>query len=291
MSKPPAFLSEYKPPKEGCKTRIMLDSGAFSSWTNNVEISIKNLCEFIRKHHQYIETAINLDVIPGAKGRSPKKEEIELAAEEGWRNFIFMEEELSDLDVELMPVFHIGEDFKWLQLMLDHGCTYIGLGGVAKVKTSVRKKWLDEVFTYLCDENGWPRVKIHGLGVTKVSLILRYPWYSVDSTSWVMTGAFGSIYVPHKYDGEYRYDLEPKVVSISSESPDGKKSNTDHYNNYSKAMQDYVREYVESLGKSIDEVANDVYSRAFINTTYFVELQKSIKPKPFKVTKRGGFFG
>jgi len=36
--------------------------------------------------------------------------------------------------------------------------------------------------------------KVHGFGFTKPNLIMRFPFYSVDSTSWLMGGRYGNIY-------------------------------------------------------------------------------------------------
>jgi hypothetical protein len=50
---------------------------------------------------------------------------------------------------------------------------------------------LDRIFTKLCDKNGHCKWKIHGFGITSPQMMSRYPWYSVDSSSWIKYGAYG----------------------------------------------------------------------------------------------------
>jgi hypothetical protein len=65
---------------------------------------------------------------------------------------------------------------------------YIAIGGMAGVSHSkdLLIKFLDYVFSITRD-----KIKIHGLGVTNVKLLEKYPFYSTDSTSWLSMGRYG----------------------------------------------------------------------------------------------------
>jgi hypothetical protein len=70
--------------------------------------------------------------------------------------------------------------------------------------------WLDRIWEkHLVDGAGRPKVKVHGFGLTTMALVERYPWYSVDSSSWVQVARTG---------GMMLYP-EARVISVSDRSP------------------------------------------------------------------------
>lgn len=50
------------------------------------------------------------------------------------------------------------------------------------------KAWLDNCFSIITKKK--PLIKIHGFGVNAFWIWERYPFYSVDATSWLMGGKF-----------------------------------------------------------------------------------------------------
>src|SRR5208282_6793352 len=66
------------------KVRLMMDSGAFSSFTLGKPVSVSEYSDFILKNERYIDESICLDVIePG----NPER-----AAEAGMKNFLYMKD-------------------------------------------------------------------------------------------------------------------------------------------------------------------------------------------------------
>ena len=184
------------------KVDLFLDSGAFSAFTQKVEIDIMDYIAFIKKNDKHITHYSNLDVIGSAKGTL--------------KNQQIMEKE----GLTPIPVFHYGEDEKFLVDYLSKGYKYISLGGMVPISTSALIHWLDHLFTkYLTDKNGTPNIKVHGFGLTSFVLMLRYPWYSVDSTSWVVTGRLGSLFIPLYKDSKWQYNKPPLKIAVSSKSP------------------------------------------------------------------------
>jgi hypothetical protein len=221
---------------DSSKVELFLDSGAFSAWSQKKEIDIQEYIAFIKKHQKVIDVYANLDVIGDAKGT--------------YRNQRIMEK----AGVKPLPVFHYGEDEKWLKKYLSKDYDYISLGGMVPISTKPLSQWLDHIFSnYLTDSNGMPICKVHGFGLTSLKLLLRYPWYSVDSTSWVVTGRMGSIYIPKRKNGEYIYDIDPWKVVVSNRSPSTKDAG-EHINTLSpkqkRIMLDYLDEKGYKLGKS-----------------------------------------
>jgi len=218
------------------KVDLFLDSGAFSAWSQGSPIDIQDYISFIKENESAIDQYANLDVIGDASGT--------------WDNQMTIEK----AGLSPLPTFHYGEDIKWLKRYLKKGYDYICLGGMVPISTKDLKYWLDDLFSnYLCDEKGIPTIKVHGFGLTSFPLMTRYPWYSVDSTSWVITGRMGSVYIPRRKNGKWIYDENCWKIPVSNQSPNKKKAGT-HIDTMSPGEQKiifmYLKEKGYNLGKS-----------------------------------------
>ena len=298
------------------KVELFLDSGAFSAWTQKVEINIQDYITFIKTHENVIDVYANLDVIG-----SPEKT---------WENQLIMEK----AGLLPLPVYHTPfENPKWLRRYLDRGYDYIALGGMAGGAVSKQQitKQLDSVFfDQLCDQKGMPKVKVHGFGLTALSILLRYPWYSVDSTSWVVTGRMGSIYIPRHKGGEWIYDENSWKIAVSNRSPNTKEAGKhietlpptekriclDYIHNkgyelgvseFKEVKPDHVlaenerwaekkeKDQQKRLLEVIKEpgISNKYQLRDEMNIIYFLDLEKSMPEWPWAFKKKGvsnGFF-
>jgi hypothetical protein len=215
---------------------LFLDSGAFSADSQGYEIDIQEYIDFVKRHRDYLTCYANLDVIGDpTKGID--------GAEETWKN----QQAMEAAGLSPMPVFHVGEDESYLRYYVEN-YDYVGLGGMVPFTSQVLRAWLDRVFRDLiCDAQGWPQVKIHGFGMTSLSLMLRYPWYSVDSTSWIMASRNGTIYVPQYKAGKWVYDENCWKVAVSHKSGSATEQGK-HYDTMSPRRQAFIRDYVESKG-------------------------------------------
>lgn len=168
--------------REGIK--VFLDSGAYSAMSQGVEIDLPKYCDYIHKNADIIETvdgqplASVLDAIGDADGT--------------WRNQRAME----DRGVRPLPCYHYGEPIEVLEYYIAN-YSYITIGGMVPISTPQLKLWLDRLWAnYLTDDRGRPIVKVHGFGLTSLPLMMRYPWFSVDSSTWVQWAANGMVLVP-----------------------------------------------------------------------------------------------
>lgn len=174
---------------------VLMDSGAFSAWFHDEAINLDAYMAFLEEHAALFSACVSLDKIPGTKKRPARTSiEVEQAAAQSYQNFNRMRKR----GIEAMPVFHMGEDWRWLDRMLEDHVPYIGLATSrdSKRKYDRQRAWLDQCFARLTDEQGRPYVKTHGFGLTQLQLIARYPWFSVDSTAWALAGAYGEIMLP-----------------------------------------------------------------------------------------------
>lgn len=214
-------------------SKIFCDSGAFSAYRNKTKINIQEYIDFIKEHKDLIETYANLDDIG-----SPIQT---------WINQSIMEKQ----GLTPIPVYHMGESEEYFNRCLEYD--YFAVGGIASKLTApgALKRHLDKLFLKVCPEknNYYPTHKVHGFGITTPSLLIRYPWYSADSTSWVLYGKFGIILIPRFQNGKFHYDKAPLTLEISFRSKAvGEK---DHYNNLSEMDKEWIYDYCLNKGFKI----------------------------------------
>jgi len=283
------------------KINLFLDSGAYSAYTQKINIDIYEYIKFIKENEDIITVYANLDVIGSAT--------------KTWQNQMIMEKE----GLRPLAVFHVEDDIRYLYKYIEkynHFC----IGGMALSPKEQRILFLDRCFSIICDtSDNLPKVKIHGFGMTSFDLLFRYPWYSVDSTSWVVTGRMGSIYIPRYRNGQWIYDENSWKISVSNKSPDMKDAGA-HISTMSPVEQRMILQYIHDkgykLGKSewkkeaqdyelkedekwgekkplsksdkrlveiiVEEgVSNKYQLRDEMNIIYFLDLEKSMKPWPW----------
>lgn len=154
--------------------KVFLDSGGFSAFTKGVELNIESYAEFIKKNQPHV--AANLDVIGSAEGTKANQLKLE------------------KLGVAPLPVVHFGCDTKDLKYYCEK-YDYFALGGLVPYAKNRKRltAFLDWAFSEI--KKHWPK-KVHGFGMTANWVLARYPWYSVDSTSWLRMCRYGnSIYM------------------------------------------------------------------------------------------------
>lgn len=269
------------------KISFFLDSGAFSAWSKGVSINIRDYIKFIKDNINYIDVYSVLDDI--------QNPEITL------ENQKIMEES----GLKPLPCYHFGENIKYLEYYIKN-YDYIAFGGMVPISTKDLIQWLDNIFkNYICDEKGYPKIKIHGFGLTSHELLIRFPWYSVDSTSWVMCSRFGGFYMPLYKNGKFDYLAGQLKISVSNKNTDLNKFDQ-HYFNMIKEKKEIVNEYLKIMGFEIGEskfedgkeiiikkgLSNDYQERDKLNIKYYLELEKAIPeyPRKFEYMKRNNLF-
>lgn len=296
------------------KVDLFLDSGAYSAFSKGVEIDIQEYIAFIKEHIDFIEIYAGLDVIGDAEASLRNQEVMEAAG------------------LRPIPCFHFNEDWDYLRYYVDN-YDYIALGGVAQARGNRQSlvSWMDSCFEIICDQpSRLPKVKVHGFAVTSVTLMRRYPWWSVDSTSWVMSSRNGVIPVPKFRNGKYDYLQDPQKVSVSPRSPNTKEHGK-HITTYSKEEQEVILGYFHHKGyqlgvstlrtesskyqlqenekwaspplkeekRKVETVVepglcNDYFQRDELNIIYYQDLEQALPewPWPFRMKHKSfGFRG
>lgn len=252
---------------------VILDSGAFSAWSRGEALDIDAYIAFIFANAEHIDHYVNLDVIPGSFGVIPTPTEVEASARKSWDNLLYMEGH----GLKPMPVFHMGEDFEWLRKIVVHalnegGSDYVGISPANDRPTVQKRKWLDRVFTTIGDADGRPMVKTHGLGVTSIPLLVRYPWHSVDSSSWTTASARGVLFVPPLVDGRAQYDTSPLVIYMSGVKAAA--SDERDFRSISPTLRKHVEDFIAAAGSTVDECITSCQERARVCCHYFLQFEK-----------------
>lgn len=232
---------------------LIMDSGAFSAWSKGEVVDLDKYIEFCLKHIDRITYVVNLDVIPAKPGqKSISQEEIERSASLGWRNA----QKMLRAGIpkhKLIHVFHQNENFRWLERMVDE-FEYIGLSPANDRTTAEKMVWLDQCMPYVTDETGKPIIKFHGFAVTAWSLMMRYPWFSVDSASWCQQSGRGVIYIPSKTESGYDYSKRQYELRIGGNSP-FEKEKGGHFDTYPPLLQKQFVDYLESRGFALGKTS------------------------------------
>lgn len=257
---------------------IFLDSGAYSAYTRKKEINIDDYISYIHKNKKYLTVYANLDVIG--------------SAEASWENQRIMEQ----AGLNPLPVFHPKENFKYLQKCMQYD--YFCIGGIADTPVMAKRiAFLDKCFDMVCYNNKAPKNKVHGLGMTSFELMRRYPFYSVDSTAWLLAGAMGNILIPPKKNEKFVYNVNPIRLSISYKS--NSKNHCQHYDTLNLEQRKNIDEYIKSKGyalgiKNVHDKHKDAglyssrYARLKINMEYYLDFIQTLPTWPweFKIKKR-----
>lgn len=194
---------------------------------------------------------------------------------------------LVKLGLKPVPVIHHRTALEWVSRYLDRGCRLLGIGGLGQESTRASyTEWADRLFRMICPAPHFrPVVKTHGFAMTSYPLIVRYPWWSVDSTSWAKPAGFGSIFVPHKRDGKFTFEETPYVIGISSASSAASIKGR-HYSTLSRSERQIVLDWLETIGLALGRVnakgetleygvASEYHARAVANLKFFQIMAKS----------------
>jgi len=247
--------------KDYPEIKIFLDSGAYTLESQEVEDTQKYLddyIDFILEYEDRLLVYANLDNIRNV--------------ENSWQNQKYMEER----GTKPMPVYHYEEDFKWLEKCVNE-YEYVGVGGIAKGASIESDRVLfDRIFDYIYKRN--LSVKIHAFGMAKVRFLVRYPWYSVDSTTWLQHANYGRIMIPsyNAMKQKFEYSYTPFVISVSNISLVKTGTSHSHYTLvFPPRIVERIEEYFAMIGIDSEKLKTEQSERLRANAYYYEEFLKN----------------
>ena len=157
---------------------FMLDSGAFTFMNNcktdvDFDEYLTKYIEFINKHDIQYFFELDVDVIVGLEEVERLRKRLE-----------------TETGKKCIPVWHRSRGKEnFIEMCKEYD--YVAIGGIVTREIKPQDypyfKWfIDTAHSYGC--------KIHGLGFTNLKGLYIYDFDSVDSTSWVAGGKFGTLY-------------------------------------------------------------------------------------------------
>lgn len=172
-----AFVSFENPEQVAFAASISqsfaLDNGAFSAWTIGATLDVQGYSEWVKEwmRHPGFDWCLIPDVIDGTES-----DNVGMIAQ--WR-------ELGVPFSVSVPVWHLHESLERLAYM-SVAWPRIALGSSGQYSTVGTADWWEriaEAMDVICDENGMPKCKLHGLRMLNPDVFMSLPLASADSTN------------------------------------------------------------------------------------------------------------
>lgn len=218
----------------GYDGKIFIDSGAYTAHTKHKMVDVDDYIEFINNYSEHFECIAQLDTIPGEYKQKKTVEQLAEAPEKSWQNYIHMIEKVKE-PKKILPIVHQGENLRHLSRMLEwtdkngEHIPYIGISPANDLSTPKKLAWISQCF-WIIQNSSNPNVKTHAFGFTALDALERFPFYSADSTSYIISASSGGFYTPY---GMLDYSQKSKKK----------------YTDKERALH---RKYVESIGCDYD---------------------------------------
>lgn len=241
---------------------FFLDSGAFSAYSRGAPVTVDAYGEFLGRYSGQIEYYANLDAIPDGS--------VQRAAEDTRSNQRAFEAK----GLSPIPVFHKGEPFSFLEEYIEQ-YPYLCLGGLVSDSDIDNEQFFNHVWKhFLTNPDGTPKLKVHAFGMTSLKLLKQYPWYSADSSTWLIHSKLGQIAVPTmKPDGSYDYNTKPWLL-FTSEKSRAKEWYGYHIDSLDPTRLALVQQYLDSKQIKLDDLRGYPDWRFAANLEYWLDLQK-----------------
>lgn len=155
---------------------FVLDNGAFSKWKGGSELSIGELADWVSRWaiHPSCDWYCIPDVIDGGADANAQ-----MRAK--WFNSVG-----SRVWDRGIPIWHLDEPLEVLRDFMGWPQSTIAIGSAGEYSEIGTKNWwsrIAEAMSVLCDENGFPKKKIHGLRMLDPTIFSHIPLTSADSTN------------------------------------------------------------------------------------------------------------
>lgn len=153
-----------------------LDNGAFSAWKSGKALCLEGLAAWITQwvRHPACDWYCIPDVIGG-----DEHDNAQLRAE--WHQLVNF-----DVRQKGVPIWHLHEPLAVLQEFMVWPTPVIALGSSGQYAEIGTPQWwsrMAEAMSVICDQDGYPKKKIHGLRMLDPTIFSHFPFSSADSTN------------------------------------------------------------------------------------------------------------
>lgn len=149
---------------------VIVDSGAYNAWKKGGQVDVPKYLHWVEtwRRHPAFDWCLIPDIIEGSE-----EENNRLATD--W-----------PLDVHVsVPVWHLHESFDRLAWLVDEWprVAFGSSGEFAEIGTFHWWARMAEAMSVVCDADGRPKSKLHGLRMLNPTVFSQFPFSSADSTN------------------------------------------------------------------------------------------------------------
>ena len=251
--------------------KLLIDSGAHSAHTKGIKLDLEEYIGFVNDNINKLSLYVQVDKIPGVYLKPKTAKDFLEAPQLSWENYLYMREKSVDYN-KLIPVFHQGEDFKWLENMCNYEFSngehipYIGLSPRGDVSLTAKYDFCAKCFSVIQSSKN-PKVKTHAFGATSLSMLERLPFTSADSTTWVLVSAFGQVWIPTGITGQSVDDTVGVKLGVSKENIDHPTA-TQTYWEQTPEIKKKLDDYFESIGTNIEKLSESHSERSLASAKF-----------------------
>lgn len=237
-------LSAWEMYRELKRPAIFMDSGAFTLQTDTA-VGIKEAVAFARKYATFIQE---------------NEQSLEHYVSVDWRRngkiSWDMQKRLEDWGLKPLPVYHAEDDFAWFEKLCAAKYPIVCVSKPDRAGALTLDRLYKQVFS-VAHEHG---TLVHGLSETG-SNIFRYPFYSVDSTSWLQDAGRGYIIQLS------RGSLTRVYVTSSA------RGGTFGWDALPEHRQEQLTRIITDWGYKLSDIRQDYTMRAAFNAQTFLQAK------------------
>jgi hypothetical protein len=165
-----------------CAESFVFDNGAFSVWKSGAVLDVDGYTRWCEDwaRHPGLDWCLIPDVIDGDE----RDNDVLLSA---WPS-----------SIPGVPIWHLHESLHRLD-RLAHEWHRVALGSSGQYATPGSEQWTDrmaEAMRTICDSDGKPCCRLHGLRMLAPAIVQRYPFASADSTNVAQNSNSSRAYTP-----------------------------------------------------------------------------------------------
>ena len=242
--------------------------------TGKCKVTQDDYIEYINSIAEDIDVCAQLDTIPGTYRQPKTDKDYVISAEKSWENFLYMRDNVTCPE-KVMPVFHMGEDPKYLQRMLEYVDTdgnhldYIGLSPANDATVDERDIFLKDMY-HIIKKSSNPKVKTHIYGFTTLPVMAKYPAYSADSITYRLLAGYGKIILP---DTGELVAMTSQNRRIRDKSAANFVDACMHQHDYSRL--NYLEQQVKAANMTFEILKESSHARAAFNLRSIQHLVKT----------------